>query len=77
MIGKKGHLTRSSAVKKLFAFFFYFCFSNTVCLEKNTISIVKHGSGGVMIWGCFAASGPGQLAVTFGTMNSAVCLKKS
>ncbi len=35
---------------------------------------VKHG-GGVMIWGCFAASGPGRLAIIDGTMNSALYQK--
>lgn len=29
----------------------------------------KHGGGRVMVWSCFA--GPGQLAVTDRTMNSA------
>ncbi len=28
-----------------------------------------------MVWGCFAASGPGRLAVINGTMNSAVYQK--
>ena len=36
---------------------------------------VKHGGGSVMVWGCFAASGPGHLAVIDGTMNSAVYQK--
>lgn len=31
---------------------------------------VKHGGGSVMVSGCFAASGPGQLAVIDGTINS-------
>ncbi|KAK3531532.1 hypothetical protein QTP70_024909 [Hemibagrus guttatus] len=31
--------------------------------------------GSVMVWGCFAASGPGRLAVINGTMNSAVYQK--
>ncbi|KAK3524035.1 hypothetical protein QTP70_017546 [Hemibagrus guttatus] len=33
---------------------------------------VKYGGGSVMVWGCFAASGHGRLAVINGTMNSAV-----
>ena len=31
---------------------------------------IKHGGDRVMVWGCFAAAGPEQLAVTDGTMNS-------
>ncbi|KAG2457775.1 TCB1 transposase, partial [Polypterus senegalus] len=41
--------------------------------QANTIPTVKHGGGSimlVMVWGCFAASGPGRLAVIDGTMNS-------
>ncbi|KAK3573943.1 hypothetical protein QTP86_033016, partial [Hemibagrus guttatus] len=41
---------------------------------KN-IPTVKYGGGSVMVWGCFAASGPGRLAVINGTMNSAVYQK--
>lgn len=33
---------------------------------------VKHAAGGVMAHGCFAASGPGQLAIIDWTMNFAV-----
>ncbi len=36
---------------------------------------VKHGGGSVMVWGCFAASGPGWLAIIDGTMNSALYQK--
>jgi len=43
--------------------------------EKNIIPTVKYGGGSVMVWGCFAASGPGRLAVINGTMNSAVYQK--
>ena len=32
----------------------------------------KHGGGSVMVWGCFAASGPGVLAIIDGIMNSAL-----
>ncbi|KAK3561307.1 hypothetical protein QTP86_030603 [Hemibagrus guttatus] len=43
--------------------------------KKNIIPTVKYGGGSVMVWGCFAASGPGRLAVINGTMNSAVYKK--
>ncbi|KAF7643297.1 hypothetical protein LDENG_00242120, partial [Lucifuga dentata] len=43
--------------------------------KKNIIPTVKHGGGSVMVWGCFAASGPGRLAVIDGTMNSALYQK--
>ncbi len=39
------------------------------------IPTVKHGGGSVMLWGCFAASGPGWLALIDGTMNSALYQK--
>ena len=37
--------------------------------QKSLIPTVKHG-GNVMVYGCLAASGPGQLAITELTMNS-------
>ncbi|KAG2456946.1 TCB1 transposase, partial [Polypterus senegalus] len=43
--------------------------------KKNIIPTVKYGDGSVMVWGCFAASGPGRLAVIDGTMNSTVYQK--
>ncbi|KAK3571142.1 hypothetical protein QTP86_003094 [Hemibagrus guttatus] len=43
--------------------------------KKNIIPTVKYGGGSVMVWGCFAASGPGRLAVMNGTMNFAVYQK--
>ncbi|KAK3513701.1 hypothetical protein QTP70_028906 [Hemibagrus guttatus] len=49
--------------------------SNTAFQKKNIIATVKYGGGSVMVWGCFAASGPGRLAVINGTMNSAVYQK--
>ncbi len=44
-------------------------------IRKHIIPTVKYGGGSVMVWGCFAASGPGRLAVINGTMNSAVYQK--
>uniref|UniRef100_A0A8C4SI19 Tc1-like transposase DDE domain-containing protein n=1 Tax=Erpetoichthys calabaricus TaxID=27687 RepID=A0A8C4SI19_ERPCA len=45
--------------------------------KPGTIPTLKHGGGSiiVMVWGCFAASGPGRLAVIDGTMNSTVYQK--
>ncbi len=37
---------------------------------KNLIPSVKHGGGSIMVWAFFAASWPGQPAITDGTMNS-------
>ncbi|KAK3563027.1 hypothetical protein QTP86_013350 [Hemibagrus guttatus] len=50
---------------------YVWCKSNTAFQEKNIIPTVKYGGGSVMVWGCFAASRPGRLAVINGTMNSA------
>ncbi len=36
--------------------------SNTAFQKKNIIPTVKYVGGSVMVWGCFAASGPGRLA---------------
>uniref|UniRef100_A0A3B3DJG5 Transposase n=1 Tax=Oryzias melastigma TaxID=30732 RepID=A0A3B3DJG5_ORYME len=49
--------------------------SNTAFHKKNIIPTVKYGGGSVMVWGCFAASGPGRLAVIDGSMNSTVYQK--
>ncbi len=38
--------------------------------NKKPIPSVNHGGGSIMVWACFAASGPGQLAIIDGTMNS-------
>ena len=40
--------------------------------HQNLISTVKHGGGSIMVWGCFTASGPGQLAIIDGKTNSQV-----
>uniref|UniRef100_A0A671RAJ2 RNA helicase n=1 Tax=Sinocyclocheilus anshuiensis TaxID=1608454 RepID=A0A671RAJ2_9TELE len=44
----------------------------TAFQHKNLIPSVKHGGGGgiIMVWVCFAASGPRRLAIIDGTMNS-------
>ncbi len=39
--------------------------TNTAFHKKNIIPTVKHGGGSVMVWGCFATSGPG-CSVVFG-----------
>ena len=48
------------------------CKTNTAFQKKNIIQTVKHGDNSVMVWSCFAASGPGWLAVIDGSMNSAL-----
>jgi len=45
---------------------------NTAYQHKHLIPTVKHGGGGLMIWACSAATGPGHLAVIESTMNSSV-----
>uniref|UniRef100_A0A8C5PHZ7 Transposase n=1 Tax=Leptobrachium leishanense TaxID=445787 RepID=A0A8C5PHZ7_9ANUR len=40
--------------------------------HQNLIPTVKHGGGSIMVWGCFAASGPGRIVVIDGKMNSRV-----
>lgn len=37
--------------------------------QKNLRGTVKHGGGGVLVWGCMAANGVGSLAFIEGTMN--------
>lgn len=43
---------------------------NTSLQHKNLIPTVKHGDGSIKVWGYFAASGPGRLAITDGSVNS-------
>uniref|UniRef100_A0A8C5PUM9 Transposase Tc1-like domain-containing protein n=1 Tax=Leptobrachium leishanense TaxID=445787 RepID=A0A8C5PUM9_9ANUR len=40
--------------------------------HQNLIPTVKHGRGSIMVWGCFAASGPGRIVVIDGKINSRV-----
>ncbi len=49
--------------------------TNTTFNKKDIIPTVKHGGGSVMVWGCFAASGPGRLAIIDDTMNSSLYQK--
>ncbi len=45
--------------------------TNTAFYKNNIIPTVEHGGGSVIIRGCFAALGPGWLAIIDGTMNYA------
>jgi transposase len=45
---------------------------NTELDPKNTTPTVKHGGGSVMVWGCFSASGVGNLVFIDGIMNQYV-----
>ncbi len=54
---------------------YIWCKTNTAFHKKNIIPTVKHGGGSVMVWGCFAAAGPGWFAIIDGTMNSALYQK--
>ncbi len=38
--------------------------------DKCVLPTVKHGGGGVMVWGCMSAAGTGELQFTEGTMNA-------
>lgn len=42
---------------------------NTELEERNTVATVKHGGGGLMVWGCMAASGAGNLEIINGVMD--------
>ena len=43
---------------------------NEAYTEKNTMPTVKHGGGSVMLWGCFASTGTGNLHCLEGKMDS-------
>ena len=47
---------------------------NTELETSNLQATVKHGGGGVMVWGCMAASGVGELVFIDGTMDQYVYL---
>lgn len=47
---------------------------NTEFEVKNLQSTVKHGGGGVMVWGCMSSSGVGNLVFIEGTMDQYVYL---
>ncbi|GBM94456.1 hypothetical protein AVEN_50289-1 [Araneus ventricosus] len=36
---------------------------------KNLLTTVEHGGGGIMVWGCFAASGMGNLVFIENNMD--------
>ncbi|KAG2458402.1 TCB1 transposase, partial [Polypterus senegalus] len=40
--------------------------------QANTIPIVKHGDGSIMLWGCFSAAGTGRLVRIKGKMTAAM-----
>lgn len=42
---------------------------NTELEERNMVPTVKHGGGGVLVWGCMAASGVGNLVFINGLMD--------
>ncbi|KAG2467357.1 TCB1 transposase, partial [Polypterus senegalus] len=44
----------------------------TVHHQANTITIVKHGGGSIMLWGCFSAAGNGRLVRINGKMTAAM-----
>lgn len=43
--------------------------ANTEWNPKNMIGTVKHGAGGVMVWGCMASNGVGNLVFIDGNMD--------
>lgn len=47
---------------------------NTAYEKKNLAPTVKHGGGGVMVWGCMSAGGVGELVFIDGIMDKTVYL---
>lgn len=43
---------------------------NTELEERNIVSTVKHRGGGLMVWGCMAASGVRNIVPIKGTMDN-------
>ena len=46
--------------------------NGTAHQHQNLIPTVKYGGGSIMVWVCRVASGPGQLAIIDGKINSQV-----
>lgn len=47
---------------------------NTELEKQNLVSTVKHGGGGVMVWGCMSSAGVGNLIFVDGIMDKRVYL---
>lgn len=48
---------------------------NTEFLPQNVNATVKHGGGSLMVWGCMAANGVGNLRFMEGTMNKTMYIE--
>lgn len=51
--------------------------NQTLHSNLRIIQALKHGGGSIMVWGWFAASGPGWIAIIVGPMNSALYRRMS
>ena len=45
-------------------------FGEKAYVENNTLPTVKHGGGSIMLWGCVAAGGTGNIVRVEGRMDS-------